>query len=234
MVLFDLICCTVLRHKSCSRRSSQSFTSAALFSLYGNDSWQTTPSSGWCLYSSQFGSRTQKWCQINDKVHLEKPERDFFLRAMLHTLAKAEREKKTPKSRQICHFGLTGAFVEFACLCDIPFAQSGSLANGWTHSIHIVAWQDGVQEDSSANQQDRERRVWKPDITHTFRLSILVGAHRQVCSRIFMTHRHPSRHSQHNLRGFLKKLQLALVILNEWAWLINQNGKKKRKKIFFL
>lgn len=61
---------------------------------------------------------------------------------------------KKPTAHRICHFGLTGAFVEFACLCDIPFAESGPLANGWSHAIHIVAWQDGVQEDSSVIQQD--------------------------------------------------------------------------------
>lgn len=72
------------------------------------------------------------------------------LRAMLHTHAKIDR--KNPIADRICHFGLTGAFVEFACLCDIPFAQSGSLANGWSHSVHIVAWQDGVQEDASVIQ----------------------------------------------------------------------------------
>ena len=54
-----------------------------------------------------------------------------------------------PIADRICHFGLTGAFVEFACLCDIPFAQSGSLANRWSDAVHIVAWQDSVQEDAS-------------------------------------------------------------------------------------
>lgn len=88
------------------------------------------------------------------EVHLEKAGKkttDLSLKAMLHTHAKID-----PTADRICHFGLTGAFVEFACLCDIPFAQSGSLANGWSHSVHIVAWQDGVQEDSSVIQQERD------------------------------------------------------------------------------
>lgn len=45
-----------------------------------------------------------------------------------------------PVVDMICHVLLTGAFVEFACLCDIAFTQSGSLANGWSHPIHIIAW----------------------------------------------------------------------------------------------
>lgn len=48
--------------------------------------------------------------------------------------------QEKPLTDIICHFGLTGAFVEFACLCNIPFAKPGSLANGWSHSIHIIAW----------------------------------------------------------------------------------------------
>lgn len=53
---------------------------------------------------------------------------------------------------------LTGAFVEFACLCDIPFAESGSLANGRPYSIHIISRQDGVQKDTPVIQQ-REIQV---------------------------------------------------------------------------
>lgn len=64
--------------------------------------------------------------------------------------------KKKIAAHEIYRFGLTGAFVEFACLCNIPFAQPGSLSNGWAHSIHIVAWQDGVQKDASVIQQEIE------------------------------------------------------------------------------
>lgn len=56
-------------------------------------------------------------------------------------------------------FGLTRAFVEFARLCDIPLAQSGSLANGWSHSVDIVTWQDGVQEDASVIHKERLKLV---------------------------------------------------------------------------
>lgn len=66
-------------------------------------------------------------------------------------------DKKNPIADKSCHFGLTGALVEFACLCNIPFTKSGSLANGWSHAVHIVAWQDGVQEDASVIQREKER-----------------------------------------------------------------------------
>lgn len=69
---------------------------------------------------------------------------------------KKKREKEKERiAHRICHFGLTGAFVEFACLCNIPFAESSSLTDGWSHSIHVVPWQDGVQEDASGIHRQR-------------------------------------------------------------------------------
>lgn len=84
----------------------------------------------------------------------------------MHT-CKNRQEK--PIADRICHFGLTGALVEFACLCNIPFAQSGSLANGWSHSVHIVAWQDGVQEDAS--------------VIHKARLMLMVHGTQAACTQ---------------------------------------------------
>lgn len=59
------------------------------------------------------------------------------------------------KLKGTCHLDLTGTFVELACLCYISFAESGSLADGRPHSIHIVAWQDGVQENTSAIEKKK-------------------------------------------------------------------------------
>lgn len=64
-------------------------------------------------------------------------------------------DRKNPSQTASVILVLTGAFVEFACLCDIPFAQSGSLANRWSHSVHIIAWQDGVQENAPVIQEER-------------------------------------------------------------------------------
>ncbi|TNN50463.1 hypothetical protein EYF80_039332 [Liparis tanakae] len=65
-------------------------------------------------------------------------------------------------THSICPVGLTGAFVEFACLCDIPFAQPGPLANGRSHPVHIVARQDGVQEDAPYWRET----AWLPGGSH--------------------------------------------------------------------
>lgn len=35
---------------------------------------------------------------------------------------------------------LTWTLVKFACLCDVSFAQSGSLADGGTDAIYVISW----------------------------------------------------------------------------------------------
>lgn len=66
-------------------------------------------------------------------------------------------EQRTHSSQGLS-FGLTGALVEFARLCDVPFAESGSLSDGRAHSVYIVAWEDGVQKDASVIQQEIDVR----------------------------------------------------------------------------
>lgn len=166
--------------ESCSRQSSQSFTSAALFSLYGNDSWQTTPSSGWCLYSSQFGSRTQKWCQINDKVHLEKPERDFFLRTMLHTLAKAERGKKTQKQTDL-------SFWSYWSICRVCVPVRYPLCSVWFSG----QWVDALHSHRSVAGWCPGRFLCEPTRQRETRMKAWHHAHFQAI--------HPSRHTQESL-----------------------------------
>lgn len=76
-----------------------------------------------------------------------------LVRDLSHRAEDTEIERRT-HSTQGLSLGLTGALVEFARLCNIPFAQSGSLSNGRAHSIYIVAWEDGVQKDASVIQQE--------------------------------------------------------------------------------
>lgn len=54
---------------------------------------------------------------------------------------------------------LTWTLVKFACLRDVSFAQSGSLADGGTDAVYVVPWENGVQENPSVIP--KRKKEWK-------------------------------------------------------------------------
>lgn len=51
----------------------------------------------------------------------------------------------------------TWAFVELPSLSDVPLAESGPLANGRLHPIHLILGNNGVQEDAPEKDMRRPR-----------------------------------------------------------------------------
>lgn len=58
----------------------------------------------------------------------------------------------------VCPFPApTWAFVELPGLSDVPLAESGPLANGRLHPIHLILGNNGVQEDAPEKDMRRLR-----------------------------------------------------------------------------
>lgn len=49
----------------------------------------------------------------------------------------------------------TCTLVEFAGLCNVPFAKSGPLSDRWPDSIDVVTGQNCVQEDASVSDRSQ-------------------------------------------------------------------------------
>lgn len=74
--------------------------------------------------------------------------------------------RRCPPSLLVCPFpALTWAFVELPGLSDVPFAESGPLADGRLHPVHLILGNNGVQEDAPEKDMRRLRALvfWKVD-----------------------------------------------------------------------